>query len=133
MRGLSSRLTRVLGLTGLNRPWGSLRPNLATCTGVPVSGHHLLLLSWTGTSWWSRVVNDSERTKEANIPWVTQPASALQEIGQKERERERKKDTGTKALMEQRCFNQHGVGTYTVLQGGYSQQRQRLKFQTYKT
>ena len=36
---------------------------------------------------------------------------------------ERKKDTGTKALMEQRCFNQHGVGIYIVLQGSYSQQR----------
>ena len=34
---------------------------------------------------------------------------------EKERERERKKDTGTKALMEQRCFNQHGVGIYTVV------------------
>ena len=34
-----------------------------------------------------------------------------------EGERERKKDTGTRALMEQRCFNQHGVGIYTVLQG----------------
>ena len=40
-----------------------------------------------------------------------------------ERERKRKKDTVTKALMEQRCFNQHGVGIYTVLQGSYSQQR----------
>ena len=38
-----------------------------------------------------------------------------------ERERERKKDTGTRALMEQRCFNQHGVGIYTILQGSYSQ------------
>ena len=38
---------------------------------------------------------------------------------------------GTQALMEQRCFNQHGVGKYTVLQGTYSQQI--LKFQTYKT
>ena len=38
----------------------------------------------------------------------------------KERERE---DTGTNALMEQRCFNQHGVGIYTVLQGSYSKQR----------
>ena len=28
------------------------------------------------------------------------------------RERERERDTGTKALMEQRCFNQHGVGIY---------------------
>ena len=34
---------------------------------------------------------------------------------EKERERERKQDTGTKALMEQRCFNQHGVGIYTVV------------------
>ena len=32
-----------------------------------------------------------------------------------ERERERGQDTGTKALMEQRCFNQHGVGVYTVV------------------
>ena len=41
---------------------------------------------------------------------------------EKEREREKKKDTGTRALMEQSCFNQHGVGIYTVLQGS-SQQR----------
>ena len=33
----------------------------------------------------------------------------------REGERERKKDTGTKALMEQRCFNQHGIGIYTVV------------------
>ena len=32
-----------------------------------------------------------------------------------ERKKERKKDTGTKALMEQRCFNQHGVDIYTVV------------------
>ena len=43
--------------------------------------------------------------------------------GEKEKERKKKKDTGTRALMEQRCFNQHGVGIYTVLQGSYSQQR----------
>ena len=40
-----------------------------------------------------------------------------------ERERERKTDTGTKALMEQTCFNQHGMGIYTVLQDSYPQQR----------
>ena len=40
-----------------------------------------------------------------------------------EREREREKYMGTRALMEQRCFNQHGVEIYTVLQGSYSQQR----------
>ena len=44
----------------------------------------------------------------------------LQGISLKKRERERetekkkKKDTGTRDLMEQRCFNQHGVGIYTV-------------------
>ena len=42
---------------------------------------------------------------------------------QPEKEREREKDTETRALMEQRCFNQHSVGIYTVLQGSYSQQR----------
>ena len=40
-----------------------------------------------------------------------------------ERERKKEKDMGTRALMEQRCFNQHGGGIYTVLQGSYSQQR----------
>ena len=34
---------------------------------------------------------------------------------QPERERERKQGTGTKALMEQRCFNQPGVDIYTVV------------------
>ena len=36
----------------------------------------------------------------------------LQGISLKKRERkkERKTDMGTRALMEQRCFNQHGVG-----------------------
>ena len=56
-----------------------------------------------------------------------QPAFAFQGISQKEREREsqtdRQKDMGTQALMEQGCFNQHGVSIYTVLQGSYSQQR----------
>ena len=34
---------------------------------------------------------------------------------ERERGRERKKDMGTKALMEQKCFNQHGVSIYTVV------------------
>ena len=42
---------------------------------------------------------------------------------QPEKERERKQDTGTKALMEQRYFIQHCVGIYTVLQDSYFQQR----------
>ena len=29
---------------------------------------------------------------------------------ERERERQRQADTGTQALMEQRCFSQHGVG-----------------------
>ena len=41
----------------------------------------------------------------------------------RKRGRERKADMGTKALMKQRCFNEHGMHIYTVLQGSYSQQR----------
>ena len=43
--------------------------------------------------------------------------------GEKEKDRKKKKDTGTRALMEQRCFIQHCVGIYTVLQDSYFQQR----------
>ena len=39
----------------------------------------------------------------------------LQRNGLRERERKRNKDMETRALMEQRCFNQHGVGIYTVV------------------
>ena len=90
----------------------------------------VLVLYQTGT-WWSGVDNERVkegkrlRRKETNIPWVTQLAFVLHGISQKQRERkkERETDTGTQPLMEQRCFNQHGVGIYTVLQGSYSQQR----------
>jgi len=54
---------------------------------------------------------------------VLQGISLKKREREKERERERKQDTGTKALMEQRCFTQHGVGIYTVLQDSYFQQR----------
>ena len=52
----------------------------------------------------------------------------LQEISLKKRERERESslghgDTGTEALLEKRCFIQHCVGIYTVLQDSYFQQR----------
>ena len=63
-----------------------------------------------------------ERVLEARVGKCTQRASALQGISLKMREREREKYMGTRALMEQRCFNQHGVEIYTVLQGSYSQQ-----------
>ena len=33
---------------------------------------------------------------------------------EREREKERQTDTGSKSLMEQRCFNQHGVGIYIL-------------------
>ena len=36
-----------------------------------------------------------------------------------EGEKERNQDMGTKALMEQRCFIQHCVSIYTVLQDSY--------------
>ena len=47
----------------------------------------------------------------------------LQGSSLKKRERERQQDTGTKALMEQRCFIQHCVDIYTVLQDSYFQQK----------
>ena len=43
------------------------------------------------------------------------PGDQPEKEREKERERERKQDTGTQALMEQRCFNQHGVGIYTIV------------------
>ena len=43
------------------------------------------------------------------------PGDQPEKERERERESKRKKDTGTKALMEQRCFNQHGVGIYTVV------------------
>ena len=80
-------------------------------------------------TWWSGVKD--EKMKEARrliFPGLlSQPSCSRESAKNKERERERdkerKKDTGTQALMEQRCFNQYGVGIYTVLQGSYSQQR----------
>ena len=43
-----------------------------------------------------------------------QPEKEREKERERERERERE-DMGTRALMEQRCFNQHGVGIYTVV------------------
>ena len=67
---------------------------------------------------------ESER-REANISWVIQPALRSRKSA-RNRERERKKDKGTKALMKQKCFIQHGVGIYTVLQSSYSQLKMKL-------
>ena len=84
--------------------------------------YEVLVLYWTGI-WWSGV--DDERVKEGKrliFPGLRSWLLHSRESA-RNRERERKKDTGTKALMEQRCFNQHGMGIYSVLQGSYSQQR----------
>ena len=48
-----------------------------------------------------------------------QPEKEREGEKERERERERKQDTGSKALMEQRCFIQHCIGIYTVLQDSY--------------
>ena len=40
---------------------------------------------------------------------------SLESMIKKVRERERKKDTGTQALMEQRCFNDLSVSIYRLL------------------
>ena len=62
-----------------------------------------------------------ERVLEAQAKKMSSVASMLQRISL--REREGKTDTGTEALMEQRCFILHSVGIYTVLEGSCSQQR----------
>ena len=61
--------------------------------------------------------------KKVNSESLCAPGDQPEKETEGERERKRKTDTGTRALMEQRCFNRHGVGIYTVLQGSYSQQR----------
>ena len=71
-----------------------------------------------------------ERVLEAQAGKWTQRASVLQGISLKKRER--KQDMGTKALMEQRCLIQHCVSIYTVLWGGYFQQRQNQNLQVIK-
>ena len=53
--------------------------------------------------------------RKVNSESLCAPGNQPEKEGQRERERERKQDTGTKALMQQRCFNQHGVGIYTVV------------------
>ena len=61
--------------------------------------------------------------RKVNSEGLCTPGDQPEKERERERERKRKKDMGTRALMEQRCFNQHGVGIYTLLQGSYSQQR----------
>ena len=73
----------------LSRKWspsslmvlGKLRARLSTCWG-PLMDRNLVVPSWR----W-----ESERRKEANIPWVTKLAFALQGISEKQRERERER------------------------------------------
>ena len=65
---------------------------------------------------------DDEKAKEGKkliFPGLRSQLSCSRESARnreikRKRGRERKTDTGTKALMEQRCFNQHGVGIYTA-------------------
>ena len=94
-----------------------------------------LLCSWrpqTPSRWGEGAEHLLERVLEAQAGKWTQRASVLQGISLKKRERETererkiKKDMGTKPLMEQRCFNQHGVGIYTVFSSVQSFSHVRL-------
>ena len=86
----------------------------------------MLVLYWTRT-WWSRV--DDEKVKEGKrliCPGLcsrfmnsresvrNRGIKRKRERERKKRKKEGKKDTGIKALMEQRCFHQHGVGIYCL-------------------
>ena len=66
----------------------------------------VLVLYWTGT-WWSRV--EDERVKEGKRLLHSQLLHSRESAKKRERERH-----GTQALMEQRCFNQYGVGIYSL-------------------
>ena len=78
-------------------------------------------------SWWGEGAECLlETVWEAQAGKWTQRPSALQRNSLRERERKRKTDTETRALMEPRCFNQHGVGIYTVLQRSYSQKKIKI-------
>ena len=43
------------------------------------------------------------------------PRNQPRRVGEREREKERKKDMGTQALMEQRCFNDLSVSIYRLV------------------
>ena len=91
-------------------PWFRQKANKAPARGLLCSRRPQAPSQWgEGTE---RLL---ERVLEARAGKWTQRTSVLQRNSLRERERERKQDMGTKALMEQRCFNQHGVGIYTVV------------------
>ena len=71
----------------------------------------------------SKKERERQRQRQRQIETERRNRNKERKKEKKKKERKRKKDIGTKALMEQRRFNQHGVGIYTVLKGGYSQQR----------
>ena len=103
-------------------PWFMQKANKAPAWGLLCSQRPQVPSKWgDGTE------HLLERVLEARAGKWTQRTSALQRNSlrerEREKERERKQDTGTKALMEQRCFIQHCVGIYTVLQDSYFQQR----------
>ena len=49
------------------------------------------------------------------MPPCSKELARNREIDRKTERIERKKDTGTQALMEQRCINKQGVGIYKVV------------------
>ena len=89
--GLSSHLTRVLVLTDINRSLESLCQKCQIYQSLCSGGH--LLGSFNGPG----------------------PGGPESMIRKRNRERERKKDTGTEALVEQRCFNDLSVSIYRLL------------------
>ena len=121
-----------LGLTNKKvkereRGWYSLvyaENQLSPCTGLALftKASGALSMGWRCRAPSREGLRSPGRNSELREPLCSRGWAWKRERG---RERERKQDTGTKALMEQRCFYQHSVGiyTYTVLQGSYSQQR----------
>ena len=119
MRGLSNRLTHVLVLTSLNSPSGVTPSESAMCTRVPVLGGSCWSLIELEPGGPESMMRELKKGKRLIFPGLHSWLSCSRESARnREIEREReggKKDTGTQALMEQRCFDQHCLGIYTAL------------------
>ena len=110
--GLESTIRKKRREKEADIPWFTQKANKAPAQG--------LLCSWrpqAPSRWDESTEHLLERVSKAQTGKWTQRTSALQRnsLRDRKRERERKKDRGTKALMQQRCFNQHNVGIYTVV------------------
>ena len=98
-------------------PWFTRKANRALFLGLALlqvgTGRPL---EWVKVQCaFSRGSQKPGQESELSGPLCSKELARNRERERKNRKKEEKKDTGTKALTEQRCFNQHGMGIYTVV------------------